>query len=123
MPFDRPIAPIHAQIFAIAEQEEEQLRLGLEAEAMTKEWEQKLAAELEENVKKMLKMSTAFEANKLQGIEAPRLVIDDVIKLERQAMKKKVAYIEFFMDRAQRQQKQGLAARKKAQKKKEEGSG
>ena len=40
----------------------------------------------------MLKVSTQFEANKMQGMEAPGLVIHDVIKLERKAMKKKLGY-------------------------------
>ena len=86
---------------------------------MTKEWEAKLAKELEDNVKNMLKVSTTFEANKLKGMEAPRLVIDDVIKLERQAMKRKIAYIEFFMHRSKEKNKKRAPPKKKAEERQE----
>ena len=46
-------------------------------------------------------------------MEAPRLVIDDVIKLEKKAMKKRVAYMEFFMHAQEKQMKAAELARKK----------
>ena len=100
-------------MFAIAEEEEENLYFQLQAEAATKVWEDKLYAEVGENVKTMLKVSTQFESNKLPGLEAPQLVIDDVIKLEKRAMRKKVRYLEYFTHKSQREQEEREAQRLK----------
>ena len=51
----------------------------------------------------MLAVSTGFEHNKVPGIEAPHLVLEDVIKLEKQAMRKKIRYLEFFTHKAAEQ--------------------
>jgi len=61
--------------------------------------------EVQENVKMMLKMSTQFENNSIPGLEAPGLVIEDVMKLERRAMEKKVAYIEHFLTMSEDEKK------------------
>ena len=53
----------------------------------------------------MLKMSTQFENNSIPGMEAPGLVIEDVMKLERRAMEKKVAYIEHFITMSEDEKK------------------
>jgi hypothetical protein len=94
-----------AQLFDIAEKEEESLHFTLQAEHATKTWEDKLAVEVQENVKMMLKMSTQFENNSIPGMEAPGLVIEDVMKLERRAMEKKVAYIEHFLTMSEDEKK------------------
>ena len=94
-----------AQLFDIAEKEEESLHFTLQAEHATKTWEDKLAVEVQENVKKMLKLSTQFENNSIPGMEAPGLVIEDVMKLERRAMEKKVAYIEHFLTMSEDEKK------------------
>ena len=101
-----------AQIFKIVEKEEEVMFMTLQAESATKMWEDKLATEVQEKVKNMLKVSTIFDSNQIKGMEAPRLVIDDVIKLEKQAMAKKTRYLEFFMNK----QKQEMKARNRAKK-------
>ena len=103
-----------AQIFKIVEKEEEAMYMQLQAEAATTTWEEKLAKELDGKVKNMLKVSTLFEANTVPGMEAPRLVIDDVIKLERQAMKKKIRYLEYFLDKQEKNAKKVKSARRKA---------
>ena len=89
-----------AQIFDIAEKEEEWLMLSLQAEAATNQWEDKLRTQLVKDVERMLKVSTTFEANKVKGFEAPRLVIDDVMTLERKVMHKRLGYIEYFMQKS-----------------------
>ena len=86
-----------AQIFKIAEEEEELLRKQLLAEAATKKWEDKLAKEVQDNIKDMLKMSTQFESNATKGMESAMLVIDDVMDLEKAAGARKLGYIEYFM--------------------------
>ena len=99
------IVDFPAQLFDIAEKEEESLHFTLQAEQATKTWEDKLAVEVQENVKMMLKMSTQFENNSIPGMEAPGLVIEDVMKLERRAMEKKVAYIEHFLTMSEDEKK------------------
>ena len=94
-----------AQLFDIAEKDEEALHFTLQAEHATKTWEDKLQVEVQENVKKMLKLSTQFENNSIPGMEAPGLVIEDVMKLERRAMEKKVAYIEHFLTMSEDEKK------------------
>merc|ERR1719421_1477358 len=94
-----------AQLFDIAEKEEESLHFTLQAEHATKTWEDKLRTEVNENVKMMLKMSTQFENNSIPGMEAPGLVIEDVMKLERRAMEKRVAYIEHFLTMSEDEKK------------------
>ena len=94
-----------AQLFDIAEKEEEAVHFTLQAEQATKTWEDKLQVEVQENVKKMLKLSTQFENNSIPGMEAPGLVIEDVMKLERRAMEKKVAYIEHFLTMSEDEKK------------------
>ena len=91
-----------AQIFDMVEKEEEQLFHQLQAEAACREWEGKLQTEVEESVKQMLKVSTTFKANQTPGMEAPRLIIDDVIQLEKKAMKRRVAILEFFVTKQER---------------------
>jgi len=86
-----------AQLFDNAEKEEEALHFTLQAEYATKTWEDKLDVEVSENIKKMLKLSTQFENNSIPGMEAPGLVIEDVMKLERRAMEKRVAYITHYL--------------------------
>ena len=81
------------------------MHFTLQAEHATKTWEDKLAVEVQENVKMMLKMSTQFENNSIPGMEAPGLVIEDVMKLERRAMEKKVAYIEHFLTMSEDEKK------------------
>lgn len=83
-PFVRRVCLL-AQLFDIAEKEEESLHFTLQAEHATKTWEDKLQVEVQENIKMMLKMSTQFEHNAIPGMEAPGLVIDDVMKLEKSA--------------------------------------
>lgn len=111
-----------AQVFDIAEKEEEVLQFSLQAEMATKTWEEKLAVEINENIKMMLKMSTQFENNSIPGMEAPGLVIEDVMKLERRAMEKRVAYIEHYLTMSEDEKKarQDLRAGKRKKKKKEE---
>merc|ERR1719440_2406267 len=75
------IVDFPAQLFDIAVKEEESLHFTLQAEHATKTWEDKLAVEVQENVKMMLKMSTQFENNSIPGMEAPGLVIEDEKKL------------------------------------------
>ena len=99
------IVDFPAQLFDIAEKEEESMHFTLQAEHATKTWEDKLAVEVQENVKKMLKLSTQFENNSIPGMEAPGLVIEDVMKLERRAMEKKVAYIEHFLTMSEDEKK------------------
>jgi len=99
------IVDFPAQLFDIAEKDEESLMFTLQAEHATKTWEDKLAVEVQENVKMMLKMSTQFENNSIPGMEAPGLVIEDVMKLERRAMEKKVAYIEHFLTMSEDEKK------------------
>jgi len=94
-----------AQLFDIAEKEDESLHFTLQAEHATKTWEDKLAVEVQENVKVMLKKSTQFEDNMIKGMEAPSLVIRDVMDLERAAMEKKVAYIEHFLTMSEDEKK------------------
>ena len=94
-----------AQLFEIAEKEEESVHFTLQAELATKTWEDKLQVEVQENVKMMLKMSTQFENNSIPGMEAPGLVIEDVMKLERRAMEKRVAYIEHFLTMSEDEKK------------------
>jgi len=94
-----------AQLFDIAEKEDESLAFTLQAEHATKTWEDKLAVEVQENVKIMLKKSTQFEDNMIKGMEAPSLVIGDVMALERAAMEKKVAYIEHFLTMSEDEKK------------------
>lgn len=94
-----------AQLFDIAEKEDESLHFTLQAEHATKTWEDKLAVEVQENVKVMLKKSTQFEDNLVAGMEAPSLVIDDVMRIERAAMEKKVAYIEHFLTMSEDEKK------------------
>jgi len=109
-----------AQLFDIAEKEEESLMFTLQAEAATKTWESKLQVEVQENVKMMLKMSTQFENNSIPGMEAPGLVIEDVMKLERRAMEKKVAYIEHFLTMSEDEKKVRSDLRDGKRKKKKE---
>ena len=45
----------------------------------------------------MLKKSTQFDDNISTGMEAPSLIIEDVMRIERAAMEKRVAYIEHFL--------------------------
>ena len=111
-----------AQIFEIVEKEEEALFLQLQAEAATREWEDKLRVEVQEGVKTMLAVSTGFEHNKVPGIEAPHLVLEDVIKLEKQAMRKKIRYLEFFTHKAAEQKEKQEAARR-GKREEEEGGG
>ena len=112
-----------AQIFEIVEKEEEALFLQLQAEAATREWEDKLRVEVQEGVKTMLAVSTGFEHNKVPGIEAPHLVLEDVIKLEKQAMRKKIRYLEFFTHKAAEQKEKQEAARRGKRAEEEEGGG
>jgi hypothetical protein len=65
----------------------------LTAEAATKTWEDKLALEVQENVKMMLKMPNSKAIKDLDSA----LVIEDVVKLERSAIEKKVNYIEHYL--------------------------
>jgi len=109
-----------AQLFDIAEKEEESLHFTLQAEHATKTWEDKLQVEVQENVKMMLKMSTQFENNSIPGMEAPGLVIEDVMKLERRAMEKKVAYIEHFLTMSEDEKKVRNDLRDGKRKKKED---
>jgi hypothetical protein len=114
------IVDFPAQLFDIAEKEEESLHFTLQAEHATKTWEDKLQVEVSENVKMMLKMSTQFENNSIPGMEAPGLVIEDVMKLERRAMEKKVAYIEHFLTMSEDEKKVRNDLRDGKRKKKEE---
>jgi hypothetical protein len=111
-----------AQLFDIAEKDEEALHFTLQAEHATKTWEDKLQVEVQENVKKMLKLSTQFENNSIPGMEAPGLVIEDVMKLERRAMEKKVAYIEHFLTMSEDEKKIRSDLREGKRKKKSSGS-
>ena len=94
-----------AQLFDNAEKEEEALHFTLQAEYATKTWEDKLDVEVSENIKKMLKLSTQFENNSIPGMEAPGLVIEDVMKLERRAMEKRVAYITHYLTMCEEEKK------------------
>jgi hypothetical protein len=102
-----------SQIFEIVEEEEANLFIQLQAEAATKKWEDKLRTELDEGVKSMLKVSTQLESNKVKGAEGPMLVLDDVIRLERKAMKKKMKYLDYFTREGDKQLKAKADARKK----------
>lgn len=107
-----------AQIFDMVEKEEEELYHNLLAASATKEWEEKIAEQLKNNVNTMLKVSTTFDANPTPGMEAPRLVIDDVIKLEKKAMKKRVAIFEFFL--VKQEKAKAAAAKERKRRKREE---
>lgn len=87
------IVDFPAQLFDIAEKEEESAMFTLTAEAATKTWEDKLALEVQENVKMMLKMPNSKAIKDLDSA----LVIEDVVKLERSAIEKKVNYIEHYL--------------------------
>ena len=63
-----------AQLFDIAEKDEEALFFTLQAEEATRTWEEKLQLEVQENVKTLLKESKNDERNINQGREAPSLV-------------------------------------------------
>ena len=63
-----------AQLFDIAEKDEEALFFTLQAEEATRTWEEKLQLEVQENVKTLLKESKSDERNINQGREAPSLV-------------------------------------------------
>ena len=103
--FTNILVDFPAQLFQIAEKDEESLHFTLQAEMATRTWEDKLGVEVSENVKKMLKLSTQFENNSIPGMEAPGLVIEDVMKLERRAMEKKIAYIEHFLTMSEDEKK------------------
>ena len=106
-----------AQLFDIAEKEEEALQFTLKAEEATKTWEDKLHAEVQENIRQRLKLTKSMprseedykerekkgelkkfdQINPIAPNEAPSLIITGVIELEKDVMQKKVGYIEHFM--------------------------
>lgn len=106
------VADFPAQLFDIAEKEEEALHFTLQAEEATRTWEDKLAIEVAENVKTLLKLSTRDPENLNQGLEAPSLVIGQVMILERAAMEKKVQYIEHFLGMAEDEKERREALRR-----------
>jgi len=101
-----------AQLFDIAEKEETAMMFSLQAEEATRTWEDKLAIEVAENVKTLLKLSTRDPENLNQGMEAPSLCIGQVMIIERAAMEKKVQYIEHFLGMAEDEKERREALRK-----------
>ena len=76
---------------------------------------------MQENVSNMLKFSTRMEANTIPGCEAPRLVIDEVIKLERKAMRKRMRYLVYFTSKQERElERRERAKKRKAKRAKQE---
>ena len=102
-----------AQLFDIAEKEEEALQFTLKAEEATKTWEDKLHAEVQENIRQRLKLTKSMprseedykererkgelkkfdQINPIAPNEAPSLIITGVIELEKDVMQKKVGYM------------------------------
>mmetsp|Transcript_11793 Transcript_11793/g.30278 ORF Transcript_11793/g.30278 Transcript_11793/m.30278 type:complete len:699 (+) Transcript_11793:122-2218(+) len=109
-----------AQLFDIAEKEDEALYFTLQAEEATRTWEDKLQLEVQENVKTLLKQSTQYEDNINQGREAPSLVIEKVMIIERAAMEQKVGYIEHCLGMQEEEKERRDALRQGKRKKKEE---
>jgi hypothetical protein len=121
-----------AQLFDIAEKEEEALQFTLKAEEATKTWEDKLHAEVQENIRQRLKLTKSMprseedykerekkgelkkfdQINPIAPNEAPSLIITGVIELEKDVMQKKVGYIEHFMMMSEEEKSRRDALRK-----------
>jgi hypothetical protein len=100
-----------AQLFDIAEKEEENLFFSLQAEEATRTWEDKLAIEVSENIKILLKESITNPANPNPGMEAPSLVINKVIVMERAAMEQRIGYIEHYITMSEEDKARRVALR------------
>jgi len=71
-----------------------------------------------ENIKILLKESTRYETNMNKGMEAPSLVIHQVMDMERAAMELRVGYVEHYLVMSEEEKKRLVALREGKRKKK-----
>ena len=97
---------IPALLFEASEKEEEMLHMSHAAEQATKTWEDKLSLEVQENVKRLLKLrADEFEDSTVPGMEVPGGIVEEVMLLEKRSMMKKIAYIEHYINIAEDESK------------------